>query len=74
MIVLADADIERAANHAARPRNVWPPAGRRELTAAGLQRTPVAAWTTVSVGPFTLTAVPAVDGTGDPQVFLADRS
>lgn len=40
----------------------------RELGAAGLDRRPVAPWTTVTAGPFTLTALPAVDGTGDPQV------
>lgn len=39
-----------------------------ELTAAGLDRRPTAAWTSTAVGPFTLTALPAVDGTGDPQV------
>ena len=39
-----------------------------ELTAAGLERHPADAWTSVSVGPFELTALPAVDGTGDPQV------
>ncbi|HEX6391153.1 MAG TPA: MBL fold metallo-hydrolase [Solirubrobacteraceae bacterium] len=39
-----------------------------ELTAAGLARTPTPAWTSVTAGPFTLTALPAVDGTGDPQV------
>jgi L-ascorbate metabolism protein UlaG (beta-lactamase superfamily) len=39
-----------------------------ELTAAGLTRRPTPAWTSVTVGPFTLTALPAVDGTGDPQV------
>ncbi len=39
-----------------------------ELTAAGLARTPTAPWTSVTTGPFTLTAIPAVDGTGDPQV------
>lgn len=40
----------------------------QELTAAGLTRQPTAAWTSVTAGPFTLTALPAVDGTGDPQV------
>ncbi|HET9103785.1 MAG TPA: MBL fold metallo-hydrolase [Solirubrobacteraceae bacterium] len=40
----------------------------RELTAAGLARRPTAAWTSVTAGAFTLTALPAVDGTGDPQV------
>jgi L-ascorbate metabolism protein UlaG (beta-lactamase superfamily) len=39
-----------------------------ELDAAGLERRPTAAWTSTSVGPFTLTALPAVDGAGDPQV------
>jgi L-ascorbate metabolism protein UlaG (beta-lactamase superfamily) len=39
-----------------------------ELTAAGLVRRPVAAWTTATAGPFAVTALPAVDGTGDPQV------
>jgi L-ascorbate metabolism protein UlaG (beta-lactamase superfamily) len=40
----------------------------QELSAAGLTRSPVAAWTSVTAGPFTLTALPAVDGTGDPQL------
>ena len=39
-----------------------------ELTAAGLARQPAAAWTSTRAGAFTLTALPAVDGTGDPQV------
>ncbi len=39
-----------------------------ELTAAGLARQKAAAWTTTTTGVFTLTALPAVDGTGDPQV------
>ena len=39
-----------------------------ELDAAGLERSPTAPWTSVRAGPFTLTALPAVDGTGDPQV------
>jgi L-ascorbate metabolism protein UlaG (beta-lactamase superfamily) len=39
-----------------------------ELTAAGLARHPAAAWTSMRSGAFTLTALPAVDGTGDPQV------
>jgi L-ascorbate metabolism protein UlaG (beta-lactamase superfamily) len=39
-----------------------------ELTAARLERHPTHVWTSVSVGPFKLTALPAVDGTGDPQV------
>ena len=40
----------------------------REMAAAGLTRRASAPWTSVSAGPFTLTALPAVDGTGDPQV------
>ncbi len=40
----------------------------RDLTAAGLARRPTGPWVTMTVGRFTLTALPAVDGTGDPQV------
>lgn len=40
----------------------------RELSAAGLPRRPAAPWTSIRAGAFTLTALPAVDGTGDPQV------
>jgi L-ascorbate metabolism protein UlaG (beta-lactamase superfamily) len=39
-----------------------------ELSEASLERAPTAPWSSVSLGPFTLTALPAVDGTGDPQV------
>ncbi len=39
-----------------------------ELNAAGLERCRVAAWDTARLGPFAVTALPAVDGTGDPQV------
>jgi L-ascorbate metabolism protein UlaG (beta-lactamase superfamily) len=39
-----------------------------ELAAAGLERRRVAPWDSATVGPFTLTALPAADGTGDPQV------
>jgi L-ascorbate metabolism protein UlaG (beta-lactamase superfamily) len=39
-----------------------------ELTAAGLVRQPAAVWTSAGAGAFTVTALPAVDGTGDPQV------
>lgn len=39
-----------------------------ELAASRLTRRPTAPWTSVTAGPFTLTALPAVDGTGDPQV------
>jgi L-ascorbate metabolism protein UlaG (beta-lactamase superfamily) len=40
----------------------------QELAALGLARRAAAVWTSTSVGPFTLTALPAADGTGDPQV------
>ena len=39
-----------------------------ELATAGLERRRVAAWESVTAGPFTLTALPASDGLGDPQV------
>lgn len=39
-----------------------------ELSRSGLQRAPLAVWESRVVGPFTLTALPAVDGLGDPQV------
>jgi L-ascorbate metabolism protein UlaG (beta-lactamase superfamily) len=45
----------------------------RELTAAGLERRQVAPWDSATAGPFTLTALPACDGVGDPQVaWLVD--
>jgi L-ascorbate metabolism protein UlaG (beta-lactamase superfamily) len=40
----------------------------RELAAAGLERRRVAPWQSVTAGTFTLTALPAADGIGDPQV------
>src|SRR3954454_22898332 len=39
-----------------------------ELTAAGLERRRLAPWDSTTAGPFTLTALPAADGVGDPQV------
>lgn len=39
-----------------------------ELAAAVLDRRRVAPWESVTAGPFTLTALPASDGIGDPQV------
>ena len=39
-----------------------------ELTTAGLPRRGQDVWETVEAGPFTCTALPAVDGLGDPQV------
>ena len=40
----------------------------QELAGANLARRPLDGWASVTAGPFTLTALPAVDGTGDPQV------
>ena len=39
-----------------------------ELGAAALPRRPVWTWDSLAIGPFTCTALPAVDGLGDPQV------
>lgn len=39
-----------------------------ELTAARLDRRRLALWESATAGPFTLTALPAADGVGDPQV------
>jgi L-ascorbate metabolism protein UlaG (beta-lactamase superfamily) len=39
-----------------------------ELESEGLRRRPVQIWESFEAGPFTLTALPAVDGLGDPQV------
>jgi len=39
-----------------------------ELDDAGLSRRPVGWWGTAEIGPFTIVALPAVDGLGDPQV------
>jgi L-ascorbate metabolism protein UlaG (beta-lactamase superfamily) len=38
-----------------------------ELTEAGLPREQLTTWQTTTKGPFTITALPAVDGFGDPQ-------
>jgi L-ascorbate metabolism protein UlaG (beta-lactamase superfamily) len=42
-----------------------------ELGEAGLQRVPLAPGEQVAAGPFTITALPSVDGLGDPQVAWA---
>jgi L-ascorbate metabolism protein UlaG (beta-lactamase superfamily) len=39
-----------------------------ELTRKGLRRHPTETWDRIEAGPFTCTALPAVDGLGDPQV------
>ena len=38
------------------------------LAEAGLEQVHMTAWSTLSAGPFEVTAVPAVDGLGDPQL------
>ncbi len=44
-----------------------------ELTAAGVERRRVAPWESVTAGAFALTALPAADGIGDPQIaWLVD--
>src|SRR4051794_37746223 len=42
--------------------------GNAELEQAGLRRRAMETWESVETGPFSLTALPAVDGLGDPQV------
>jgi L-ascorbate metabolism protein UlaG (beta-lactamase superfamily) len=42
-----------------------------EVGQSGLARRQVEHWETLEVGPFTITALPAVDGLGDPQVSWA---
>jgi L-ascorbate metabolism protein UlaG (beta-lactamase superfamily) len=42
-----------------------------DLEQAGLRRREVEIWESFEVGPFTLTALPAVDGLGDPQISWA---
>lgn len=50
------------------PGNIGLAQADQELTAAALPRKEVTAWQTVTAGSFTCTALPAVDGLGDPQV------
>jgi L-ascorbate metabolism protein UlaG (beta-lactamase superfamily) len=40
----------------------------RELDQTDLTRSPAEIWETREIGPFTVTALPAVDGLGDPQI------
>ncbi|MGW2952450.1 MBL fold metallo-hydrolase [Streptomyces eurythermus] len=51
--------------------NLWLVKTDGELTAQRLPRRTTAPWETVTLGPFTIAAVPAVDGIGDPQVSWA---
>jgi L-ascorbate metabolism protein UlaG (beta-lactamase superfamily) len=50
------------------PANLALAQAEHELAAAGLARRDVDVWETVTAGPFRCTALPAVDGLGDPQV------
>lgn len=43
-------------------------AAESAFTESGLRQVQISAWETRELGPFTVTAVPAVDGLGDPQV------
>ncbi|MGZ5388094.1 MAG: MBL fold metallo-hydrolase [Solirubrobacterales bacterium] len=71
---LADALADGAAVH----EPVWPGGvdlenlalaqANAELERADLSRRPVEPWERLEAGPFALTALPAVDGLGDPQV------
>ncbi len=68
---LADALASGAAVHHPTPAedgNLALAQAEHELGAAGLSRRAIATWEPVDAGPFTCTALPAVDGLGDPQV------
>ncbi|QWF77863.1 MBL fold metallo-hydrolase [Amycolatopsis sp. CA-230715] len=54
--------------------NVTTLPAERELTRHGLAAEVVAAWSTRETGPFRVTAVPAVDGLGDPQLNWVVRA
>lgn len=47
---------------------VWTATQETALTASALRTQIVSEWESTTVGPFTVTAVPAVDGLGDPQL------
>ena len=74
----ADALAEALAPDATVHEPVWPGGGdaenvalaqaNAELEGAGLARRAVEVWERIEVGPFAVTALPAVDGLGDPQV------
>jgi L-ascorbate metabolism protein UlaG (beta-lactamase superfamily) len=51
--------------------NLWTLRADAELTRQQLPRRAMALWETTTIGPFTISAVPAVDGIGDPQVSWA---
>lgn len=54
--------------HGTAEEGVWTAGPERDLSASALQVRVVAEWERIELAPFTITAVPAVDGLGDPQV------
>jgi L-ascorbate metabolism protein UlaG (beta-lactamase superfamily) len=74
----ADALVKALSTDAAVHEPVWPGGeeaenlalaqANAELERSALERRAVATWVQAEVGPFTITALPAVDGLGDPQV------
>jgi L-ascorbate metabolism protein UlaG (beta-lactamase superfamily) len=60
--------LEPAAGGGDELENLGLAQAEHELAAAGVERRRVAPWESVATGPFVVTALPAVDGTGDPQV------
>jgi L-ascorbate metabolism protein UlaG (beta-lactamase superfamily) len=50
------------------PENLGVAQAEAELAAAGLERRRASPWERIEAGPFSLTALPAVDGLGDPQL------
>jgi L-ascorbate metabolism protein UlaG (beta-lactamase superfamily) len=48
--------------------NFWLAQAESELQTAGLARRAVVNWESISIPPFTIAVLPAVDGIGDPQV------
>ncbi len=60
--------LEPPAGEGGRLENVALAQAEHELSAAGLARRRMAPWESTSAGPFTMTALPASDGLGDPQV------
>jgi L-ascorbate metabolism protein UlaG (beta-lactamase superfamily) len=69
MALRADATVHEPVDYGGRGRErIAIMQADGELTAANVDRRQAVAWMTASAGPFTLTALPAVDGTGDPQV------
>jgi L-ascorbate metabolism protein UlaG (beta-lactamase superfamily) len=64
---------DAAVHHPAWPRgsdteNLALAQADHELDQAGMRREPIEPWERREVGPFTIAALPAVDGLGDPQV------